>query len=236
MTFSVPIKTTQTNRKELSEAFGGNQSAVRRLESITQDVTGGIPGSIVDTNNLAAQALALAQALQAIAFVVATASSDAPNADVLTQGEGIKITVSAGEITISLVVPVSVTDGGTGVATLNPHGVLVGNGGGPVKVLSAGTAGQMLLSGGALDDPAMGNNPTITGGTIDGAPIGDTTPEAAAFTQITNGDASLMRTSVALADGTGSAAATLTNAPVAGNPTKWMQVNDNGTIRHVPAW
>lgn len=29
---------------------------------------------------------------------------------------------------------------------------------------------------------------------------------------------------------------TLTNAPVAGNPTKWIPINDNGTIRNIPAW
>lgn len=32
------------------------------------------------------------------------------------------------------------------------------------------------------------------------------------------------------------AAGTLTNAPIAGNPTKWIPINDNGTIRNVPAW
>lgn len=31
-------------------------------------------------------------------------------------------------------------------------------------------------------------------------------------------------------------AGTLTNAPVAGNPTKWIPINDNGTIRNIPAW
>jgi len=32
------------------------------------------------------------------------------------------------------------------------------------------------------------------------------------------------------------AVATLTNAPIAGNPTKWVPVNDNGTIRSAPLW
>lgn len=32
------------------------------------------------------------------------------------------------------------------------------------------------------------------------------------------------------------AAGTLTNAPAAGNPTKWIPINDNGTIRNIPAW
>jgi hypothetical protein len=29
---------------------------------------------------------------------------------------------------------------------------------------------------------------------------------------------------------------TLTNAPTAGNPTKWIPINDNGTIRNIPCW
>ena len=32
------------------------------------------------------------------------------------------------------------------------------------------------------------------------------------------------------------AVGTLTNAPAAGNPTKWIPINDNGTIRNIPAW
>ena len=31
-------------------------------------------------------------------------------------------------------------------------------------------------------------------------------------------------------------AGTLTNAPAIGNPTKWIPINDNGTIRNIPAW
>lgn len=236
MSLDLPIATPAMNRADLAAAFGQNQVAVRLLESMGKDVTGNLPGGVDQAYNLAQEALTLAQALQQIAFVVAAASSEAPNADVLTQGEGIKITIGPGTITIALSVPVDVADGGTGVATLSPHNLLVGNGGAPVKLVAAGVAGQMLLSGGPLADPAMGNNPTITGGTIDGAPIGETTPEAAAFTQITNGDTNLMRTSVALANGSAAAAGTLTNAPVAGNPTKWVPIDDNGTTRYVPAW
>ena len=46
----------------------------------------------------------------------------------------------------------------------------------------------------------------------------------------------LMETSVALADGAAAQTATLTNAPAATNPTKWIPINDNGTIRYIPAW
>ena len=37
-------------------------------------------------------------------------------------------------------------------------------------------------------------------------------------------------------DGTAAATATLTNGPVVGNPTKWLAIDDNGTIRYFPVW
>lgn len=48
--------------------------------------------------------------------------------------------------------------------------------------------------------------------------------------------AALHTTSIALNNGAGAAAGTLLNAPAAGNPTKWIPVNDNGTTRYIPAW
>ena len=39
-----------------------------------------------------------------------------------------------------------------------------------------------------------------------------------------------------LNNGAGAATGTLTNAPAAGNPTKWIAINDNGTTRYIPAW
>lgn len=46
----------------------------------------------------------------------------------------------------------------------------------------------------------------------------------------------LVRSKTTLADGSGVGAGTLTNAPAAGNPTKWIAIDDNGTVRHFPAW
>ena len=46
----------------------------------------------------------------------------------------------------------------------------------------------------------------------------------------------LIATSSALTTGAGASVGTLTNAPSAGNPTKWIKINDNGTIRSIPAW
>lgn len=61
--------------------------------------------------------------------------------------------------------------------------------------------------------------------------------DVSATTSITGpGGAVLMKTSAALTNGAGAAAGTLTNAPAAGNPTKWISIDDNGTIRKIPAW
>jgi hypothetical protein len=55
-------------------------------------------------------------------------------------------------------------------------------------------------------------------------------------TLTTSGGASFHTTSTALTNGAGAAAGTLLNAPAAGNPTKWIGINDNGTVRYIPAW
>lgn len=39
-----------------------------------------------------------------------------------------------------------------------------------------------------------------------------------------------------ITNGAGTATGTLTNAPTATNPTKWLPYDDNGTIRYIPAW
>jgi len=46
----------------------------------------------------------------------------------------------------------------------------------------------------------------------------------------------LMTSTVALTDNFGVGAGTLLNAPAAGNPTKWIAINDNGTPRFIPTW
>lgn len=83
-------------------------------------------------------------------------------------------------------------------------------------------------------DPA---NVAITGGAIDATTIGSTTATTGKFSDITNGNlAALIKTSVAMNNGAAAAAGTLLNAPAAGNPTKWVPFDDNGTIRYIPAW
>lgn len=53
---------------------------------------------------------------------------------------------------------------------------------------------------------------------------------------LTHGSATLLTTSTALTNGAAAQTGTLTNGPTAGNPTKWIPVNDNGTTRYIPAW
>ena len=53
---------------------------------------------------------------------------------------------------------------------------------------------------------------------------------------LTDSSTILLASSQTLANGAAAAVGTLNNAPAAGNPTKWVTINDNGTLRQVPAW
>lgn len=51
-----------------------------------------------------------------------------------------------------------------------------------------------------------------------------------------NNAGALVTSQVALTDAAAAQVGTLTNAPTAGNPAKWIQINDNGTVRKIPTW
>lgn len=68
-------------------------------------------------------------------------------------------------------------------------------------------------------------------------PVADFTSTGLAVTgTLTTSSTTLHTSSVALTNGAGANAGTITNAPTAGNPTKWVPIVDNGTTRYVPAW
>jgi hypothetical protein len=46
----------------------------------------------------------------------------------------------------------------------------------------------------------------------------------------------MLKSAVTLTNAAGAAVGTLTNAPTAGNPSKWITINDNGTVRKIPTW
>lgn len=100
----------------------------------------------------------------------------------LVPAAGTFTTLSATSLTLTSAI--TVPQGGTGLATLSAHAVLLGEGTSNVAFAAPGAAGQMLLSTGATTDPAFGNNPTITGGTVNGAVVGGTTPAAGTFTTL----------------------------------------------------
>ena len=68
----------------------------------------------------------------------------------VTNGSGV-----LGNPTIELSIPLSVNHGGTGDTTLTQHAILVGEGTSAVSAVGPGTAGQVVLSGGASADPAF---------------------------------------------------------------------------------
>lgn len=53
---------------------------------------------------------------------------------------------------------------------------------------------------------------------------------------IMNNATYMMRNRTSWTNGAAAQTGTLTNAPSAGNPTKWIAVDDNGTSRKIPAW
>lgn len=53
---------------------------------------------------------------------------------------------------------------------------------------------------------------------------------------ITTASQTLLKTNAGFSDGAGALAGTLNNAPMAGDPTKWIPVDDNGTTRYIPTW
>lgn len=64
----------------------------------------------------------------------------------------------------------------------------------------------------------------------------NTTSDPGAGLIYTNSATFMSRTKTTWATGAAAQTGTLTNGPTAGNPTKWIPVDDNGTTRYIPAW
>jgi hypothetical protein len=73
--------------------------------------------------------------------------------------------------------------------------------------------------------------------TVAGTPYATISSTGVAVTgTLTTSSTTLHTSSVSLTNGAGAGAGTLTNAPTAGNPTKWIAIVDNGTTRYIPCW
>jgi hypothetical protein len=46
----------------------------------------------------------------------------------------------------------------------------------------------------------------------------------------------MIKTNTTFTNNAGANVGTLNNSPATGNPTKWIPINDNGTIRNIPCW
>ena len=121
--------------------------------------------------------------------------------------------------------------GSVGVATLNG-----------IQTTNTGNGGFALIPkvGGGVDSythtGAVGSETYTLVTTTTSTGLAVTGTLSATSTITTLGGATFHTTSSALTNGAGVGAGTLLTAPAAGNPTKWIGINDNGTTRYIPAW
>jgi hypothetical protein len=100
-----------------------------------------------------------------------------------------------------------------------------------------GGAGNMTITAGTGNSRTLALQTTTSGGVATTALSINATQDTTLAGKITTlGGATFHTTSSALTDGAGASVATFTNAPAAGNPTKWIGINDNGTTRYIPAF
>lgn len=124
--------------------------------------------------------------------------------------------------------------GGKAMQSGGGHGVIQG-----IKLVAAenqtGTAEGMFL------DVLLAPTGTIIPATVarfqsSGGVSINTTSDPGAGMIYTNAATFMIRTKTSYTNGAAAGAGTITTAPTAGNPTKWIPVDDNGTTRYIPAW
>lgn len=144
------------------------------------------------------------------------------NAIALVNGNG----ATSGSVTNRQVWLQGITAGAAG-GTVNNRGI-------QVVVPAGGASSGTAVNRGIF---ITGNGGTASGGTVTNHAIySDSTAMSLLTGGLTVGTTTLLTSSVALTNGAAAATGTLLNAPAAGNPTKWIPINDNGTTRYVPAW
>jgi len=150
-------------------------------------------------------------------------------------GVAMKITRATGAVTMPLGGGLAVT--GALSATGN---TILGNAASStylqVKGFNADANQALIYLNGAADRYILSNSTGISF-FHGGSQIGQFSSTGLAVTgTISTSSTTLHTSTVALTNGAAAAAGTLTNAPVAGNPTKWVPIVDNGTTRYVPCW
>ena len=119
--------------------------------------------------------------------------------------------------------------GGPGRLTVHCDGV-------PIGFILANTAGGGLYIGADGTNQDIALVPSGTGSIRANGPL-VVTGAASVGALVTNEATYMHRTGVALTNAAAALTATFgANSPVAGPPTKWIMINDNGTTRFMPTW
>jgi hypothetical protein len=143
--------------------------------------------------------------------------------DGITNGDG----AASGTVTNCGFQMNSITSGAAG-ATLRNYAIQIST---PSGGASSGTTTNR-----GLYITGNGGTASGTGSVTNHAIYSDSTCMSLLTGGLTIGTTTLLTTSVSLTNGAAAAAGTLTNAPAAGNPTKWIPINDNGVTRYIPCW
>jgi len=102
------------------------------------------------------------------------------------------------------------------------------------SVVIGGIGGGGLITGQGVNDLGLYSSTAIDFSANNGASVQMSLSSAGLLT--VPGGTTLLATYATLTAGATGNVPTLTAGPVTGNPTKWIAINDNGTVRHIPAW
>lgn len=144
-------------------------------------------------------------------------------------------TNTGGIVTYSVQGDTSYAEFGVRNSARASYGALVANDG---YMYTSSTTGLTIMADnatGVIKFAAGGNSQRAQISAAGGFSIG-TTSDPGVGLIYQNSASFLMRTKTSWSTGAAASLGTLTNAPAAGNPTKWIPVDDNGTTRYIPAW
>lgn len=119
--------------------------------------------------------------------------------------------------------------GTTGTKFINNYGGLIISQGVDINSILPGNVNGVYTFG-----PAGGFYDATNAATWSNAILA--TPAITGSAVIPGGTTPILTTAAGVTSGAASGTGTLTNAPVSGNPTKWIPFDDNGTTRYIPAW
>lgn len=253
--FLNPVISTAWSRNNTEGSFGAtvNTDNLIAITAAGSDGSAFVIGGIVQYQQTAVAAGSITARLRyrsggtlADQFTVESVNSAAnyPALNPNTAGNGVTYAALGTDANIA----VGLLSKGTGAVTLNPGSgstLDVTSGATTVNLFNA-TATTLNIGGaattlslGAATGTASIKNQTITLPNATGMSVGADPGGGNLFRvggALTVNSATMIATKTAFTDGAGVGAGTITNAPAAGNPTKWIPVDDNGTVRYIPAW